>query len=246
MIKLYENTLKQIIVDVLGTSDETDYKIPNEVKDKWFEKRTFEKEKNDGFLFEKRIIFYADFFDLKTIIDKNWSKFENLFKNKERFIVFFNEVNQLKNILNLGGTLTKSQEELLSGIVTDLKNSYTIFTNKKNKINDYFIRINSVSDNLGNNWHKENSGKNSKPVLTVGDEYELMIDANDPKDREIEYEVYHFAGSLRLKQNQNRFSIKISEDLIGANTILVVKAKTPKSDYKNDFVFKIFITVIPK
>ncbi|PQJ78536.1 hypothetical protein [Polaribacter porphyrae] len=244
MIKTYENTLRKIIVDILGASDNSDYKIPEEIKEKWLEKRKFEKEKNDGFLFEKRIIYYSDFLDLKTIIIKNWDKFEPIFKNKNRFLVFFEEINQYKNSINQSRALTKSQEEMLSGITTDLKNSYTVYTNKNNNRNDYFLAINTVSDNLGTTWNK--SGVNQKPILKVGDEYELLIDANDPKDRDIEYEIYHFAGTLRIHQQTNRFNFKISEELISENTMLVVKVFTPKSKYKNESILKIHITVLPE
>ena len=246
MTKTYENTLKQVIISILGASDDIDYNISNELKRRWLEKRNHEKEKNDGFLFEKRILFYADFIDLRTIVEKNWNAFEKVFKNKDRFFVFFDEVYQFKNTLNLGNSLTKSQEELLSGITADLKNSFTIFSNKNNNTNDYFIAINKVSDNLGTTWFSNNSDSPNKPTLTVGDDYELLIEANDPKDREIEYEVYHFAGSLRIKQESNRFIFKITADLIGLNTMLVVKAYTPKSEYKNERSIKIFLTVLTK
>lgn len=245
MIKSYENTLKHIIIDVLGASDQADYNISDDVKEKWFEKRSFESQKNDGFLTEKRILFYADFFDLKTIISKNWDEFEPVLKNKERFLVFFNEVNQYQNLMNLGKALTKSQEEMLSGILADLKNNYSIFTNKKNQRNKHFVVINSISDNIGTTWEPQQHKTTTKPVLTVGDSYELLIDANDPKDRDIEYELYHFAGKLRIKQNSNRFNFKITEDLIGLTTILVVKATTPSSKYINEFILKIQITVLP-
>lgn len=246
MIKSYENTLKHIIIDVIGPSDETNYLVSEDLKKKWFEKRKLQKEENDGFLKEKRIIFYADLFDLKTIIEKNWDVFAPIFKNKERFLVFFNEVYQLKNTINLGKELTKSQLELLSGITTDLKNSYTKFSNKKNSRSEYFININSVSDNLGTTWEKSTLQEIKKPVLKVGDEYELLVNANDPKDREIEYQLFHFTGSFRIIQKENRFNFTITEDLIGLETLLVIKAYTPEANYKNESIIKLFITVNPE
>lgn len=245
MIKSYENTLKHIIIDVLGASDKTNYGISDDVKKKWFEKRKLIQHENDGFLNEKRIIFYADLFDLKTIIENNWKVFEAIFKNKERFLVFFNEVYQLKNTINLGKELTKSQLELLSGITTDLKNNYTKFSNKKNSRSEYFININAVSDNLGTTWEKSTLQETKKPILKVGDEYELLVDANDPKDREIEYQLFHFAGSFRVTQKENRFNFTITEDLIGLETLLVIKAHTPEAEYKNESILKLFITVNP-
>lgn len=245
MIKAYENTLKHIIVDVLGASDKTNYNISDDIKEKWLEKRNFESLKSTGSLNERRIIFYADFYDLKIIIKNNWEKFEPIFKSKERFLVFFDEVNDYKNAIDLGLSLTKSQEEILSGIIADVKNSHTIYSNKNSNRNDYFVLINQVTDNVGTVWNNVTSEEVKNPVLTVGDEYELLVEANDPKDREIEYEIYHFTGSLRINQKNNRFNFKITEDLIGLNTILIIKATTPSSEYKNEFILKIKITVVP-
>lgn len=246
MIKQYENTLRQLIITILGDSDNSDYNISKEISEKWFAKRTNEQKKNDGFLFEKRIIYYADFEDLKTIIDENWTQFLPVLFDKKRFQVFFNEVTQFKKKLNSGNELIKSQEDLLSGIVMDLKNAITIYNNKANLVDDYFISIQKISDNLGNSWGQSNPQENDKPVLKVGDTYELLVEANDPKDRKISYQLSHFTGKFRVKQDDNRFSFKIDKAFIGQNTMLIIKAFTEEADYVNESILKIHITILPE
>tara|TARA_R110002126_G_scaffold157104_1_gene304582 strand:- start:8078 stop:8818 length:741 start_codon:yes stop_codon:yes gene_type:complete len=246
MTTQYENALRQLIIDILGDADKSDYNISNEISDKWFAKRTIEQKKNDGFLFEKRIIFYADFDDLGLIIDTNWEHFLPVLKDKKRFQVFFKEVAQFKNAIKNGNTLIKSQENLLSGITMDLKNGITIYNNKKNLVDDYFISIQKISDNLGTSWTKSITENQKKPMLKVGDTYELLIEANDPKDRKIEYQLVHFSGQLKLNQNSNRFNFKIDKNLIGQNTMLIIKAFTKESDYKNESIRKIYLTVLPE
>jgi len=246
MTTQYENALRQLIIDILGDADKSDYNISNEISDKWFAKRTIEQKKNDGFLFEKRIIFYADFDDLGLIIDTNWEHFLPVLKDKKRFQVFFKEVAQFKNAIKNGNTLIKSQENLLSGITMDLKNGITIYNNKKNLVDDYFISIQKISDNLGTSWTKSNSEAQRNPILKVGDTYELLVEANDPKDRKIEYQLVHFSGQLKLNQNSNRFNFKIDKNLIGQNTMLIIKAFTKESDYKNESIRKIYLTVLPE
>ena len=246
MIKQYENTLRKLIIDILGGSDNSDYKISKGLLEKWIKKRTKAQEKNNGFLFEKRIIFYSNFEDLGFIIEKNWAKFSPVLIDKNRFIVFFNEVIQFKKTVNSGKELIKSQENLLSGIVMDLKNTITIYTNKNSLKDDYFIAINKISDNLGTSWVSSDSEKQKKPILKVGDEYELLVEANDPKDRKIEYQLFHFTGSLRIKQESNRFNFKIDKTLISQNTMLIIKAFTSDSDYKNESILKIYLTVLPE
>jgi len=245
MIKQYENTLRKLIIDVLGDADESDYKIPKNISNKWFQKRTVEQDKNDGFLFEKRIIFYADFEHLGLVIDENWQKFASILGDKKRFLVFFNEVEHFKKIMNNGKDLIKSQEDLLSGIVSDLKNTITIYNNKHNSVDDYFITITKISDNLGTSWTNSNKENQEKPILKVGDAYELLVEANDPKDREIEYQLSHFTGKLRINQKSKRFNFKIEKEFIGQNTMLIIKAFTKDADYVNESIFKIYLTVLP-
>jgi hypothetical protein len=246
MIKQYENTLRKLIIDVLGDADESDYKVPKNISNKWFQKRTAEQDKNNGFLFEKRVVFYADFEHLGLVIDENWQKFAPILGDKKRFLVFFSEVEQFKKIINNGKALIKGQENLLSGIVSDLKNTITIYNNKNNLVDDYFIAITKVSDNLGTSWSNINQENQQKPVLKVGDEYELLVEANDPKDREIEYQLSHFTGKLRMNQDSKRFNFKIEKDFIGQNTMLIIKAFTKDADYVNESIIKIYLTVLPE
>jgi hypothetical protein len=246
MTQQYENTLRQLIIDTLGDADKSEYTISTEISDKWFAKRTVEQNKNDGFLFEKRIIFYADFDDLALVIDKNWEHFLPVLKDKKRFQVFFKEVAQFKKVVNSGNELIKSQENLLSGITMDLKNAITIYNNQKNLVDDYFITIQKISDNLGTSWTKSNTENQKKPMLKVGDTYELLVEANDPKDRKIEYQLVHFSGILKINQNSNRFNFKVDKNLIGQNTMLIIKVFTKESDYKNESIRKIYLTVLPE
>lgn len=246
MIKQYENTLKQLIIDVLGDDDKSDYNISKEITEKWFAKRTNAKKNNDGFLFEKRIIFYADFEDLAIIIEQNWKEFLPVLFDKKRFQVFFKEVSHFRKIINSGNELIQSQENLLSGIVMDLKNAITIYNNKENLVDEYFISIQKISDNLGNSWIKSDANNKIKPVLKVGDDYELLVEANDPKDRKIEYQLAHFTGKLKIKQDSNRFNFKIDKEFIGQNTMLIIKAFTADADYVNESILKIYLTVLPE
>ncbi|MFD2915626.1 hypothetical protein [Psychroserpens luteus] len=63
---------------------------------------------------------------------------------------------------------------------------------------DYFIEIIKINDNIGTIWEKGSSPK--KPVIRVGDEYELIVEANDPKGREIEYEIFVITTDFKITQ----------------------------------------------
>ena len=243
MVNEYENTLRRLIISIIGSADSSDYKVSSERIEKWKEKRDIEIKKNKGLTFENRLLYYSDFYDLKTIIDKNWSLFLPILNNKKRFDIFFEELENYRNTISHGRNLTLSQSLLLEGVLIDLKNAITIFHNKNEMKEDYFIRIIRINDNLGNIWESNLNGK--KPILRVGDQYEILIEANDPKNRDVEYQLFAL-NKFNLAQKSNRFSIEIKNNLVGESTTLYVKAFTPKSEYKNEAIKSIRITVLPK
>lgn len=243
MINEYENLLRTIILEFLGENP-SEYKISDERINKWKEKKDIEVKKNKGICLENRLIYYSDFYDLKTIINKNWQLFLPVFLNKKRFEVFFEELENYRNSVMHGRSLTKSQNLILEGILLDQKNLKTIYHNKNKMKDDYFIQITKVSDNIGNIWSE--TGKSNKPILRVDDEYELLVEATDPLDREIIYELFFFNKIPSMKQKENRFNIRICKEFICKSERLLLRVSTPDSEYKNEGVTGIDITVLPK
>jgi len=242
----YENSLRRLIIKLIGEKDDAPFKISEDRINKWKEKREIELKKNKGILIENRILYYSDFYDLNTIISKNWELFAPILLNKKRFEIFFNEIELFRNSVAHGRTLTLSQDNLLSGITSDLKNLITVYHNKNEMKDDFFIQIIRVSDNLGNIWDGELGGR-PQPTLRVGDDYELTIDANDPKNRKISYELSLFASpKFRMKQDTHRFNFCIPNEMIGKNTYLIASASTPESEYENHEIMEITLTVLPK
>lgn len=242
MIHEYENTLRRLIIEVIGAEDNSPYKVSGDRIKKWKETRDTEAKSNHNMLKEKRLIYYSEFFDLGNIIDKNWDLFSPILKERKRFDVFFSEVESFRNTVAHGRTLTLSQENLLLGITSDLKNLTTIYHNKNDMKDDFFIRIITISDNFGNNLINQPS---PYPVLRVGDDYEIIFEANDPKGREIEYELYYSTG-LNIVQKSNRFNFTITKNLIGAAISITAYARTPNSEYTNQDLKWIILTVLPK
>lgn len=74
----------------------------------------------------------------------------------------------------------------------DLKNAITIYNNKENLVDDYFISIHKVSDNLGSSWKKSNTIKQNQPILKVGDDYELLVEAMIQKTEKLNIKLLIF------------------------------------------------------
>src|ERR1035437_191594 len=231
MTQEYENSLRMLIIDILGENNYSAYQVSDERIDKWLERRNVELKKNNGILLENRLIYYSDFYDLRLIIHKNWEQFKPILKDKKRFEVFFSEVENYRDTIAHGRNLTTGQENLLNGITSDLKNLFTFHHNKNENKDDYFIRILKVTDNLGNNLMKNFFPPH--PLLRVGEEYEVIVEANDPKGRKIEYEITAFGG-LKITQFSNRFIVPIKKEYVAQSFTLSIHARTPDSEYLNE------------
>lgn len=243
MINQYENNLRRLIISRIGGEDDSKYGISEDRIQKWKEKRIIEAKKNKGVSYENRLIYYSEFYDLKTIILKNWERFQPILKDKKRFEVFFSEVENFRNTIAHGRILTSSQESFLYGITTDLKNVILLYHNKNEMKEDFFIQISKINDNLGNVWDINSSASN--PFLRVGDEYELYIEAHDPKNREIEYSVSIPNSNLKIRQTRPRINFTITIDLVSPLQILLVGARTLNSEYNNEDYKAIHVTILP-
>lgn len=243
MIHEYEDTLRRLIIEVIGSEDSSPYKVSAERIKKWKETRDIELKSYNNVLAEPRLLYYSEFFDLCLIIDKNWELFLPILKEKKRFDVFFSEVESFRNTVAHGRNLTLSQENLLSGITSDLKHQITIYHNKNEMKDDFFMRIIKVNDNFGNDLTTINR---PYQTLRVGDELEIFIEANDPKDRKIQYQIYSLIGELDLIQDTNRFRFTITKELVAQASIFKVIARTPDSEYINQDSAHLYYTVLPK
>lgn len=244
MIKEYENLLRTIISITVGSKDETDFGVTNDRIEKWVEKREAEKNKYKEILLEPRIIYYSDFYDLKNIISKKWELIKPILNDKKRFEIFFDEVEKFRNTEAHGRELLTYQKDLLNGIVNDLKTQLVIHHNKNMNADDYFIKLLKVSDSIGNTWeYGDNGHKFTKKILRVGDTIEFIIEAFDPKGREINYELY--TKSFKLNSKEKNLQITITNEMVGEHSGIDITVETLNSEYKNSQFCEFIYTILP-
>lgn len=247
MINEYENTLRRIIIAVLGHGDDTDYKIKIDRIDRWKEKREIEQKKYKGILSEKRIIYYSDFYDLEVIIKKNWEQFKTVLHDKNKFLAFFSVMDTYRNTIAHGRSLFSYQEKLAKGITEDLKVTLVKHHNKNMNIDDYFIKILKISDDLGNTWEAGSSfelGMYTDSILRVDDEIEINVEAFDPKGREIEYSLERRHNKIDIN-NTGVFRLKIDSEMIAQSCVFSITATTDESEYKNEKSLDVKYIVLP-
>ena len=236
----YENTLRRIVILILGGGDNADYKVTPERLEKWKEKREIENKKYKGGNPEQRIIYYSDFFDLKPIIINNWQKFTVILGKQRQFESNFDQIETLRNTISHGRSIFPFQEALIKGITGALKSMLVKYHNQNMKVEDHFIRILKMSDNLGNQWEIGNlniSGMITKSTLRVDDTINIVVEAYDPKDRDIYYE---FSSSEFHEINQTgNLELTITKEMIKPRYQFHVKAFTENEEYKNED-YKVF------
>lgn len=247
MINEYENALRSIICILIGQQDDSAYGVTSERIQKWKEKREVDRLKSQGTQLETRLIYYSDFYDLETIIYKNWLKFKPIFNDKKRFEILHAEIELYRNTLAHGREILSFQLSLLKGIVGDLKNQILKYHSKNMNIDDYFIKILKVSDNFGNIWeHGDLHTKWIDQILRVGDTLEFVIDAFDPKGREIEFSILHNYSTVQFENSSdNRIIITLNKIMISKSAQLNIMVKTKDSEYENTDMVSFVYSVIP-
>src|SRR5690606_10696484 len=116
---------------------------------KWFERQNEEK-KRIG-INDTRIIYYADFYDLKTIISKNWEKcFKDVFNDKKQFELFYSILEEFRNPDAHRRELLPYQKNLAIGISGEIRSQITSFFSKMDTGESYYPRIEFAQDSLGN------------------------------------------------------------------------------------------------
>jgi hypothetical protein len=99
-----ENSIRDFLVEVLsrkyGGDMESHFGVSDDRIEKWKERKTVEEKRFSSTSIEERLIYYADFYDLKTIIKKNWGDCDELrdaFDNLKKIEFYLEELDKFRN-----------------------------------------------------------------------------------------------------------------------------------------------------
>jgi hypothetical protein len=154
----------------------------------WKERREIEKKKQKFGTPENRLLYFSDFYDLSNIINKNWNDtFKNALGEKKTVLLFLKILDDFRNPDAHRRELLPHQKHLIIGISGEIRNRIVLYRSKKETGEDYFPRIESVRDNLGNLWTPGSNVIETNLVLRPGDEITFIITATDPLGESMEY-----------------------------------------------------------
>lgn len=249
-LKEVENSLRDFITTLMNEEKGDDWidscGISPDRIIQWKERREIEKKKQKFGTPENRLLYFSDFYDLSNIIDKNWNdKFKNALGEKKTVLLFLEILDDFRNPDAHRRELLPHQKHLIIGISGEIRNRIVLYRSKMETGEDYFPRIESVRDNLGNLWTPGNGVIETNLILRPSDKLTFIITATDPLGDSMEYCCY---GHVDW-QESNTINIEIDKKHIAKekNFLLCIRSKREyhaRSDMDDVVLFK--YTILPK
>lgn len=194
--------------------------------EQWEAKKAEELKKLQSGITEERLIYYSDFYDLETIIEKNWeSDFKAVFNDRSKFRVFFKQLEHFRNPDAHRRELLTYQKHLIIGISGDIRNKIVAYRSKMETDDDVFPRIESIRDNYGNIWIPGKGHVAAETVLHPGDILEFIISATDPLGGKLFYALH----PSQNWQESNIITIRLEEQHIGKPKTFVPIIKSDRN-----------------
>jgi hypothetical protein len=238
-----ENSLRDFIAAVLSQSLGPDWVeqsgVSPERLEKWRERKATEEKRQESGVVEERLIYYADFYDLKTILKKNWStEFSTAFGDWKTFEVWLTELERLRDPDAHRRELLLHQKHLALGISGEIRTRIVRYRSRKETAEDCFPRIESARDSLGNIWvHTEEAslkGVFTKNKLRPGDTIDFVITASDPEDLPLEYGIY--LGKMEIIwQSSGEFQLTLTDKHISKNFAIMLLIRSSRPYHSSDF-----------
>src|SRR5665213_1856964 len=160
-INRLENALRDLIEEVLNRKYGADWENHLDCspgrKAAWEATRSEEQRTRGGILREQRILYYAEFYDLETLVRKHWDDgLGDCFGNQRQTLVYLEKLGSLRNSPAHAREVSPEEEALITGMVAELRQKMATYNAKMREPSsapsdsELYAHIVSVADNLGN------------------------------------------------------------------------------------------------
>ncbi len=238
-----ENALRDFIASELSRSFgphwENSCGVPAERLAKWKERKEVEARRQETGVVDERLIYYADFYDLKTILKEHWANvFAAALGDWKTLEVYLTQLEKLRDPDAHRRELLPHQKQLVSGISGEIRTRIVRYRSQRETLDDTFPRIESARDSLGNMWVPGNrsAGPNvfTKMTLRVGDRIDFNVTARDPEDAPLEYRmgVGHLPRSPW--QASDSFVLQLTPEHIGRRFEVTLYVRSNRSYHALD------------
>lgn len=235
-LKDTENSLRDFIAVVLhtklGESWLENCGVSSERLEKWKERKVEEGKRQASGVVEQRLIYYADFYDLRTILKKHWSgEFSNALGDWRTIEVWLTELEKLRDPDAHRRELLPHQKHLILGISGEIRTRLVRYRSKQETSEDYYPRIESIKDNLGNIYTYGDGNIFTQMSLRVGDVIEFVITATDPRGEPLQYTL--FPTYYESWQDSNVISLRLTDRDIQKRFQVMIAIKSRRQYHAN-------------
>lgn len=234
-LKDTENALRDFVATVLQKKLGADWivkcGVTPERRQKWMERKEDEAKRQTSGTVDERLLYYADFYDLKTILKKHWQEFSDALGEWHRLEVWLSELEKLRDPDAHRRELLPHQKHMALGIEGDIRTRLVRYRSKLETLEDYFPRIECVRDNYGTVYTAGSDGMVSAgATLRPGDRLEFVVTARDPLDAPLEYRfcTFRIGGFDSDWISQNSYSYVVSKSDVGRMFIVIIKIRSPR------------------
>jgi hypothetical protein len=245
-LKDTENSLRDFIAVVLrtklGESWLENCGISSKKIEGWKKRKEDEEKRQESGVVEKRLIYYADFDDLRVILEKNWSgEFSDAFGEWERMKIFLTELKNLRDPDAHRRELMPHQKHLVLGIAGEIRTRLVRYRSKQETSEDYYPRIESARDSLGNIYtYGDVPAIFTRARLRVGDAIDFLITATDPLGEPLQYAILRRGWQW---QDGNVISLKLSEQDVQKDFQVILSIKSNRQYHAlKDFDDRVMFT----
>jgi hypothetical protein len=215
---------------------------------KWKDRKSEEQRRQEAGVVEERLLYYADFYDLKTILKKHWQgDFSDVLGDWRRFDVLFDELARYRDPDAHRRELLPHQQSFILGIEGDIRSRLIRWHSRRARVDDCFPRIESARDSIGSQWIPSKDFSHdifdTGTTLRPGDKIDFVVTARDPEDLPVEYQLSVMNHNDTPWQASGVFSFEIREAHISAALFITARIRSPRSyharaGYDDDVVFR--------
>jgi hypothetical protein len=220
----------------------------------WQKRKDEEEKKHGAGVADERIIYYADFYDLKTILKRNWNLLSPALGDWKSMEVYLSEMDKYRDSMAHSRELLPYQKHIILGISGEIRSKIVQYRGKGENSENYYPRFESARDNLGNIWIPgKDTWVKSNIKVRPKDELQFIVTATDPFGEEIEYQMTANSGSPSHSEKwgtKNDFKLIIKDsdvcNLFFVNLLIRSKRKYHARKTYDDSLYFTYTVLPPK
>lgn len=239
---LIRDTLHQVLSLSIGQEWTNTCGVSPERLKKWKE-RQIEDEKKKG-QSDPRLIYYSDFYDLATIIEKSWDKgLSRVFLDKKETETLLKILEDFRNPEAHRREFLSFEVQLAAGISGLIRSKITQYYSTMETSDSYYPRLEFAQDNIGSTYSIGKSKHiTSNRKLRPGDEIHFKLVGSDPMGDTIEYFIYPNSrneiqairnGELQWNKTGD-FSFEILPEYVGKEFIFVAAIRSKRDHHAEE------------